>query len=407
MLRIALVVILFQVVLQTACTEALCCDDIRSDIKNRTLAYNLLCSKHDPQLGSCCRVIERNIRKHKLALRILCPNNETDHCKSNPCGPNAVCVSNSNHYTCTCKPGYTGPGTNCTKIDSCSSNPCGFNATCTSHSTYYTCTCKPGYTGPGTNCTKINYCSSNPCDVNAVCVSNTYNYTCTCKPGYTGPGTHCKVISGKSCADLYKLGVRQDGVYTINPDGLGSFKVSCDMSKDGGGWTVFQRRQDGSQDFYVGWSDYKAGFGDLNGEFWLGLDKIHRLTKSGQNVLRVDLMDFRGAKRHAKYGTFSVADESDKYRLTIGSYRSGYAGDSLDYHNQMQFTTKDNDNDAWSRNCASYHKGAWWYKNCFRSNLNGLYVDAGQINSEGINWYRWKLSYYSFKKSEMKIRPTV
>ncbi|XP_028391584.1 ficolin-1-like isoform X2 [Dendronephthya gigantea] len=368
MLRIALVVILFQVVLQTACTEALCCDDIRSDIKNRTLAYNLLCSKHDPQLGSCCRVIERNIRKHKLALRILCPNNETDHCKSNPCGPNAVCVSNSNHYTCTCKPGYTGPGT---------------------------------------NCTKINYCSSNPCDVNAVCVSNTYNYTCTCKPGYTGPGTHCKVISGKSCADLYKLGVRQDGVYTINPDGLGSFKVSCDMSKDGGGWTVFQRRQDGSQDFYVGWSDYKAGFGDLNGEFWLGLDKIHRLTKSGQNVLRVDLMDFRGAKRHAKYGTFSVADESDKYRLTIGSYRSGYAGDSLDYHNQMQFTTKDNDNDAWSRNCASYHKGAWWYKNCFRSNLNGLYVDAGQINSEGINWYRWKLSYYSFKKSEMKIRPTV
>ena len=81
------------------------------------------------------------------------------------------------------------------------------------------------------------------------------------------------------------------------------------MSRDAGGWTVFQRKQDGSQDFYLGWSDYKAGFGDLDGEFWLGLDKIYRLSKSGQNVLRVDLMDFNGAERYAKYGKFSVADE--------------------------------------------------------------------------------------------------
>ncbi|XP_028391586.1 ficolin-2-like isoform X2 [Dendronephthya gigantea] len=330
MLRIALVVILFQVVLQTICTEALCCDDIRSDIKNRTLAYNLLCSKHDPQLGSCCRVIERNIRRRKLALRILCPNNE------------------------------------------------------------------------------INYCSSNPCDVNALCVSNTYNYTCTCKPGYNGPGTNCTVITGKSCADLYKLGVRQDDVYTINPDGFGSFQVRCDMSTDRGGWTVFQRRQDGSQDFYRGWSDYKAGFGNLNGEFWLGLDKIHRLTKSGQNVLRVDLMDFNRAERHAKYRNFGVADESDKYRLTIGNY-SGDAGDSLAFHNQMQFTTKDSDNDArWSGNCARVYKGAWWYNYCLYSSLNGLYLDAGSFYPDGIIWYHWKNSYrYSLRRSEMKIRPNL
>ena len=114
--------------------------------------------------------------------------------------------------------------------------------------------------------------------------------------------------------------MRQDGVYTIDPDGLGSFQVRCDMTTNGGGWTVFQSRQDGSEDFYLGWSDYKAGFGDLNGEFWLGLDKIHRLTKSGQDVLRVDLMDFN----NAVYGTFSVADESDKYRLNIGTYSGKY-----------------------------------------------------------------------------------
>jgi hypothetical protein len=92
------------------------------------------------------------------------------------------------------------------------------------------------------------------------------------------------------------------------------------MTTDGGGWTVCQRRQDGSEDFYRGWSDYKAGFGNLDGEFWLGLDKLHRLSKSGQDVLRVDLMDFNGAQHYAKYGTFSVADGSDKYRLKIGNY---------------------------------------------------------------------------------------
>jgi hypothetical protein len=124
----------------------------------------------------------------------------------------------------------------------------------------------------------------------------------------------------RSCADLYKSGVRQDGVYTIDPDGMGPFPVRCDMTIDGGGWTVFQRRQDGSEDFYLGWSDYKAGFGNLDDEFWLGLNKIHRLTKSGQDVLRIDLMDFNDAQRYAKYGTFSVADENDKYRLNVASY---------------------------------------------------------------------------------------
>ena len=94
------------------------------------------------------------------------------------------------------------------------------------------------------------------------------------------------------------------------------------MTTNRGRWTVIQKRQDGSEDFYRGSSDYKKGFGDLNGEFWLGLDKVHRLSKSGQNTLRVDLMDFNGAERYAKYESFGVADGSDEYRLNI----SGYSG---------------------------------------------------------------------------------
>ena len=92
------------------------------------------------------------------------------------------------------------------------------------------------------------------------------------------------------------------------------------MTTGGGGWTVFQRRMDGSVNFYRNWTDYKNGFGDLNGEFWLGLDKINRLSQSGQKVLRVDLGDFSNNKRHAVYNTFAVSGETEKYKLTVGSY---------------------------------------------------------------------------------------
>ena len=69
----------------------------------------------------------------------------------------------------------------------------------------------------------------------------------------------------------------------------------------------------------------------------------------------------------------------------------------------MKFSTYDRDNDQWSSNCASEWKGAWWYKNCHYSNLNGLYLKAGDISGKGIRWY-WK-NLNSKKKTEMKIRP--
>jgi len=145
------------------------------------------------------------------------------------------------------------------------------------------------------------------------------------------------------------------------------------MRPDGGGWTVFRRRQDGSVNVYRGWNDYKAGFGQLTAEFWLGNDKIHRLTASRPSSLRVDLEDWNGVKAYAKYGKLNIGAEQAKYRLEVGSY-SGTAGDSLAFHNNMAFTTMDRDNDKWSNNCALSHTGAWWYNTCHRSNLNGQYL---------------------------------
>ena len=88
----------------------------------------------------------------------------------------------------------------------------------------------------------------------------------------------------------------------------------CDQKTAGGGLTVFQKRLDGSVDFYRDWDDYKRGFGNLNGEFWLGLDKIHRLTK-GRSRLWVDLEDFDNQTAYAEYDSFAVGDEQSKYKL--------------------------------------------------------------------------------------------
>ena len=92
--------------------------------------------------------------------------------------------------------------------------------------------------------------------------------------------------------EVYKSGDKISGVHKIDPDGLGEFEVFCDQKTAGGGWTVFQKRYGGTVDFFRAWDDYKRGFGNLNGEFWLGLEKIRRLTACSSNKLRVDLEDF-------------------------------------------------------------------------------------------------------------------
>lgn len=78
---------------------------------------------------------------------------------------------------------------------------------------------------------------------------------------------------------------------------------------------------DGFVDFYRDWATYKAGFGNLEGEFWLGNDLIHLLTKDGNMKLRVELSDFENNTYVVEYDSFIVADEGDKYRLTLGNYQ--------------------------------------------------------------------------------------
>jgi Fibrinogen beta and gamma chains, C-terminal globular domain len=99
-----------------------------------------------------------------------------------------------------------------------------------------------------------------------------------------------------------------------------------------------------------------------------------------------------------------IVVEFNKPRFNVVSMLTG---DSLSLHVGRQFTTKDNDNDEHpSVNCAVNCKGAWWYKYCLRSNLNGYYYTSAINSWDSVNWLHWK-NNASLKRTEMKITPFV
>ena len=183
----------------------------------------------------------------------------------------------------------------------------------------------------------------------------------------------------------------------------------CDMDTDGGGWMVIQRRvPGGTVNFTRDWEDYENGFGDLNGEFWYGLRNLHCLTAQEEVELRIDMvMKKTNTKIWWTYQTFKVAGAGDKYRLTVGGGKGSAGKDGMAYHNGMQFSTYDQDNDKYSISCAYALQGGWWYKNCFRLNLNGPHntpswagVDKGGAK---LYWYDGPAGGV-LSSVEMKIR---
>nr|XP_040027944.1 tenascin-N isoform X1 [Gasterosteus aculeatus aculeatus]XP_040027945.1 tenascin-N isoform X1 [Gasterosteus aculeatus aculeatus] len=205
------------------------------------------------------------------------------------------------------------------------------------------------------------------------------------------------------CTQIMKNGNKKSGIYTvyINNDDSQPIEAYCDMETDGGGWLVLQRRHSGKLDFMKRWRQYIAGFGNMTDEFWIGLDKIYKLTNtSTQYELRFDLG--LGAERaYAVYDSFKIAPVKQNFRITIGTY-SGTAGDAMTYHQDQAWTTVDKDNDVTMSNCALNHHGAWWYKNCHLANINGKWGDTR--HSVGVNWKPWKGHLVSLDFTEMKIR---
>nr|XP_039266587.1 fibrinogen-like protein 1 isoform X2 [Styela clava] len=138
-----------------------------------------------------------------------------------------------------------------------------------------------------------------------------------------------------------------------------------DLMTDDGGWVVFQRRMDGSENFYREWYYYKKWIWKYNWRI-LAWSCISR--------------------------TFSIGDSSTNYRLTIGQY-SGNAGDSLRHsqHQGQSFTTRDEDHDSTSGNCAVNFEGAFRYGGCHATNLNELYIAGGKAEyGISVVWWTWK-----------------
>ncbi|XP_032810862.1 angiopoietin-2-like [Petromyzon marinus] len=213
----------------------------------------------------------------------------------------------------------------------------------------------------------------------------------------------------QDCADLHHLGKTNSGIYSVSVRNMSEpfVKVYCDMETDGGGWTVFQRRKDGSLDFHRTWKEYKLGFGDPVGEHWLGNEVVHQLTSHKSYVLRVGLRDWEGHEAFSLYNSFAVESEAHNFRLHARGY-SGTAGkfSSLGMGNP-EFSTRDVDNDACACKCSQMSSGGWWFDACGPSNLNGAYYGGGQYRGRinGVKWHYWRGVNYSLRETVMMIRP--
>ncbi|XP_069102876.1 ryncolin-1-like [Argopecten irradians] len=162
------------------------------------------------------------------------------------------------------------------------------------------------------------------------------------------------------------------GVYRVTPTPGFSFLVNCEMDSEGLPWTVIQNRQSADVDFYRVWDQYKHGFGNISGNFWLGNDNIFILTRNSC-ALRIDMQSLNGTFGYAEYSHFQIANETERYKLSISGF-TGKFRDSFRVHHGYKFSTLDRDNDKDpDRSCAEGRGGAWWYRHCADVNLNGMY----------------------------------
>nr|XP_002121464.3 angiopoietin-related protein 7 [Ciona intestinalis] len=234
-------------------------------------------------------------------------------------------------------------------------------------------------------------------------------------------------VPPNDCQELYNLGYTESGVYRIHPwQSRETFEVFCEQNYYGGGWTVIQRRRDGSVDFNRDWNDYALGFGEPSGEYWLGNENIHQLTNQNTFRLHIVLLDWAGNRAYAEYEGFRVSSSRDYYSVRFGGY-SGTAGDALRGNPEdgsrnaylARFGARDLDNDSCRpcmyegqafESCAERHSAGWWYRACTDSNLNGRYITSdnfGRCNGAdclGIQWNTWHDEGYSLKATMMMVK---
>ncbi|XP_050100011.1 fibrinogen-like protein 1 [Anopheles aquasalis] len=208
----------------------------------------------------------------------------------------------------------------------------------------------------------------------------------------------------RSCKELTNRRVSGKQMLRAHFDSA-PFVGYCIGNRFDGGWLAIQRRLNGSLNFNRNWTEYRDGFGYPDGNFWIGLERLHQLTSVRPWELAVDLHDYNGIYKYARYSTFAIGSEDEQYRLTLGKY-SGTAGDGLWHHRGMKFSTPDRDNDQMKDlHCAREWHGGWWFNSCLSSFLNGPYRDSGTTLMRKITWHTFNNDWRGFKIVNMYIRP--
>ncbi|XP_051860538.1 angiopoietin-related protein 2-like isoform X2 [Drosophila albomicans] len=208
-------------------------------------------------------------------------------------------------------------------------------------------------------------------------------------------------INEKRISDNYTSNIRSIKI----PD-YGSFDVLFDNKTAEKDWIVIQQRIDGKENFFRDWNTYVAGFGSFEGDFFLGLEKIHRLTYSTRYQLMIRMEYFNGTTQHAEYNNFKVDSNETEYTLSsLGQYSNDkdnqfWGSDNLRWHEGMKFSTFDNENDLWNQECAEVHRGGWWYNRCTASNLNGEFSVTDGSKYGQMYW----ADYSPLKSVQMMIR---
>ncbi|KAG3263007.1 angiopoietin 4 [Ictidomys tridecemlineatus] len=212
----------------------------------------------------------------------------------------------------------------------------------------------------------------------------------------------------QDCAEIRRSGATADGVYTIRvANDSEPKKVFCGMESNGGGWTIIQRRVDGSEDFQRSWKEYKEGFGNPAGEYWLGNEAIHQLTSRATYSLRVELEDWEDQEAYAQYERFQLGSEAQLYRISVSGYSDSVGRQTGLFLRSANFSTRDADNDNCVCECAQLLSGGWWFDACGLSNLNGVYYRDGQHlrRMDGVRWQYFRGPGYSLRATRMMIRP--
>uniref|UniRef100_A0A182F1U1 Fibrinogen C-terminal domain-containing protein n=1 Tax=Anopheles albimanus TaxID=7167 RepID=A0A182F1U1_ANOAL len=174
----------------------------------------------------------------------------------------------------------------------------------------------------------------------------------------------------------------------------------------GGGWMVVQHRFDGSLSFDRTWTEYRNGFGAVDGEHWLGLERIFQFTKEHECELLVEMKDFYNNSNYARYDSFGIGSEAEHYKLATLGTHNGTAGDSLTSHKGMKFSTSDRDNDnSANGNCAMDWDGGWWFNSCGNVYLNGLYRNVSGNEEDNISWYHFNDDWRGLSYTRMLLRP--